>query len=144
MQRSGDKTPNSVSIAFNTAYARGGADYGGAIYTEFGQLSIDGMQFLGNRALRGGAISMRNMDRNPASITRSYFRDNSAQSGEGASIQLIDSKLNLAGDTFLRNDGGIQVKSSDLDVINSTFLGSPAWWMVSVWTVAPQMSAFQR
>ena len=82
MQLFGDKTPNSVSIAFNTAYARGGADYGGAIYAEFGQLSIDGMQFLGNRALRGGAISMRNMDTNPASITRSYFRDNSAQSGE--------------------------------------------------------------
>ena len=34
--------------------------------------------------------------------------------------------MNLAGDTFLRNDGGIQVKSSDLDVINSTFLGSPS------------------
>jgi predicted outer membrane repeat protein len=112
---------NSVSIASNQARR------GGAIYDIGGQLSIDGMQFLSNSTTEsGGAIQVSEFNsQNPASVTRTYFRDNSV-GGVGASIYATGrSTLNVSGDTFLRNKGGIYIDDlSNLNVINSTFLGS--------------------
>jgi hypothetical protein len=111
----------SVSIASNHARR------GGAIYDLGGQLSIDGMQFLGNTVSEsGGAIQISDVvPPNPASVTRTYFRDNSA-AGVGSSIYATDhSTLNISGDTFLRNKGGILADSvSTLNITNSTFLGT--------------------
>lgn len=116
IQRDPAQPLGSVSISFNTA---GG---GGAIFAPGGQLNIDGMQFLGNSTSGdGGAIWLTKIV--PASITRTYFHENSAKR-KGASIYAGESTVNISGDTFARNTGGIYVEAlGTLNVINSTFLG---------------------
>jgi predicted outer membrane repeat protein len=118
----GSSNLSSVSFANNQAA------YGGAIYSaNGGKLSVDGVQFGSNSAGNaGGAVVVSNVtpNPNPAAITNSYFRQNSA--GKGASIWVTNgSTLTVSGDTFVRDKGGIYADSlSTLGVINSTFLGS--------------------
>jgi predicted outer membrane repeat protein len=113
--------PTSVSISSNKA------DDGGAIFASGGQLSIDGIQFLGNSATgSGGAIRLSDLlPPNPASVSRTYFRHNSA-SVKGASIYSTGaSTLTLSADIFSRDKGGIYVDDlGTLSIINSTFLGT--------------------
>jgi predicted outer membrane repeat protein len=92
-------TPTSVSISFNQA------DDGGAICASCGKLSIDGIPFLNNPTTgRGGAVLMSNViPPNPASTTRTFFRDNSAKD-KGASIySTAGSTLTISQDAFLRD-----------------------------------------
>ena len=121
IQRDPGQTLGSVSIASNSAPS------GGAIEAVEGRLNIDGIQFLRNSTIGfGGAILVAGIGpQNPASITHTYFRDNAARAG--ASIAAGNSlTLNLSGDTFLRNKGGIYVNTftNTVGVINSTFVGS--------------------
>ncbi len=129
MERDPSQPLGNVQIASNGALFRGAG-----IFADGGKLSIDGVQFLDNFAVGllnlfpgdGGAIQLSNLSpRNPASITRTYFRGNIA-TGKGASIYATDgSTLTLSGDTFLGNPGGIFAdKLVTLGVINSTFLGA--------------------
>ena len=120
IQRDPGQTLGSVSISSNSA------PLGGAILAIEGSLNIDGVQFLGNSASgSAGAIGLSGVGpQKPASITHTYFRDNSAS--VGASIAVGNSTtLNLSGDTFVRNKGGINVNNftNTVGVINSTFVG---------------------
>jgi predicted outer membrane repeat protein len=121
LQRSGGTTPTSVRVASNRAPS------GGAISADGGKLSIDGIQFLDNTAVgAGGAIILRNLPlANAAAITHTYFRDNASQFLSMEAIRLTGgSTLILSGDTFLRDRVYVNsVVESDLNVINSTFLG---------------------
>jgi len=66
----------------------------------------------------------------PATITNTYFHDNSANSSGGAVYIGADSSLNASGDTFANDasnfaGGGIYLDTSgSLKVLNSTFVGS--------------------
>ena len=122
IQRNPAQTLGNVRIAGNSS------PMGTAIYDETANLRIDGVQFLKNgNSTSAGTIRLFDASSRfvTASITRSYFND------ERVAIYLDDSALTLAGDTFA-GDGlpftfsaaAIQVAGgSNLDVINSTFLG---------------------
>ena len=128
IQRDPSQTLARVSIASNSA------SRGGAIYANGGSMILDGVQFLGNSTSGlGGAVFLANIGpgnvgpQSPASITHTYFRDNAAS--QGASIWAsLGLTLNLSGDTFVRNKGGIYVYNlaDSVGVINSTFVGSAA------------------
>jgi len=120
VQRDPSQKLLSVQIASNAA------GNGGGIYANGGQLSVDGIQFLANSTIgSGGAIYLSDFSaQSGASVTRTYFRENSA-AVNGASIYAANvSTLNLSGDTFLRNKDGIYFNSlGTLNILNSTFLG---------------------
>ena len=116
----------SVAIKSNRA-----SNGGGAIYSEGGQLSIDGVEVNNNNSSgNGGAIVVSNIKPpNPASITRTYFHDNSSNRNGGAVYALNNSTLNISASTFTRDrasghGGGVYVDTlSNLNILNSTFLG---------------------
>ena len=115
----------SASIRFNSSVT------GAAIYAAGGQLSVDRAEINNNRSSgSGGAIVVSDIKPpTPASITRSYFHDNSAGVNGGALYALDGSTLNLSASTFTRDrasglGGGVYVDTlSNLNVLNSTFLG---------------------
>jgi predicted outer membrane repeat protein len=125
IQRDPSRGVEGVSIAWNSA------GNGGAIVAKGGQLSVDGVEINNNSSTgSGGAIIVSNIKPpNPASITRTYFHNNSTKTNGGA-VYLVDfSTLNVSASTFKRDGanglgGGIYVDIlSSLNVLNSTFVG---------------------
>ena len=121
----GSRRFQTASLSFNNALT------GGAIYSASGQLSVDGVEINNNRSSgSGGAIVVSDIKPpTPASITRSYFHDNTAGVNGGAIYALDGSTLNLSASTFTRDHasglgGSVYVDTlSNLNVLNSTFLG---------------------
>jgi predicted outer membrane repeat protein len=114
-----------ASVSFNNSPT------GAAIYSAGGQLSLDGIEVNNNTSSgSGGAIVVSDIKPpTPASITRSYFHNNSAGVNGGAIYLLNGSTLNLAASTFTNDrasglGGAIYGDTlSNLNVLNSTFLG---------------------
>jgi len=115
----------SVSFSFNRA--AGGA----AIFSQGGQLSIHGVELYNNSAKNnGGAVGIANISNPPATITRTYFHDNSTDGNGGAIWATDHTTLRVSATTFSKDrakqqGGGIYANAlADLTVINSTFRGT--------------------
>jgi predicted outer membrane repeat protein len=125
IRRDPTQSLGNVSIASNSA--RNG---GGAIFSDGGQLSIDGVEINNNSSNSSGGAVVLSFVRspNPASISRAYFHDNSAGVNGGAII-LDGADLNLSASTFTNDrasglGGAVYTDQLGiLNVLNSTFLG---------------------
>ena len=124
-----DSEDGTLSVADST-FTNNQAYYGGAIIgaiiSDEGTLSVAGSEFSGNLAYYGGAIWVNET----TAITDSTFTENYA-SGRGGAIELYLGALTISHSTFMENyasdyGGAIDSDNGTLSVADSTFTGNAA------------------
>jgi predicted outer membrane repeat protein len=115
----------------SASFTHNHAQNGGAIYSDDGQLSVDGVEFDHNESDNdGGAVVSNERGGKVASIKNSYLHNNSAKNRGGAIYVVEDSGIDVRRNTFLKDragpqGGGIYVApTGNVKVGNSTFVGS--------------------
>ncbi len=106
------------------------ADYGGAIYLENGNLSMDHTYLHHNSAYRGGAIYQVGWGTPVGRIRNSLFYNNTVRSDTGSAIQVATGNFFLTHVTLADNIGAPSVSSAsgvgNIEVFNTIAWGNPS------------------